>query len=146
MAGGAHNAEWRSGARIIADEWCTLMHLKKTRPFIYGETIEFFDTTLCKAWLDPHHYQNISAEVAEWHSQHEVCPTSNTFHDEPTCPGWILCEEDYARFCKVCPTSNTFHDEPTCPGWILCEEDYARFCRWRKSCTTPRTIELGDGM
>ena len=108
-------ADRRTRARVAADEWCSLVQLVKTLPMdilvIVVESFAF--PSSCYTWLDPNHYQDISAQVARWHSDNTVCPTSFAFH------------------CN-----------PTCPGWTLCAYDYAQFCRWKGRCITPRIIAL----
>ena len=107
---------WRTRTRVAADEWCSLVQLGMILPadilvIVFGS---FAFPSRCATWLDPNYYQDIGVQVELWHRDNTVCPIK----------------------------SFAFHCEPTCPGWILFDDDYAQFCRWKGSCITPRIIAL----
>ena len=106
----------RTRARVAADEWCSLVQLGRILPIdilviVFGS---FAFPSRCATWLDPNYYQDIGVQVELWNRDNMVCPL----------------------------TSFKFHCEPTCPGWILSDDDYSQFCRWKGSCITPRIIAL----
>ena len=107
---------WRTRTRVAADEWCSLVQLGMILPadilVIVFESFAF--PSRCATWLDPNYYQDIGVQVELWHRDNTVCPIK----------------------------SFAFHCEPTCPGWVLFDDDYAQFCRWKGSCITPRIIAL----
>ena len=114
LASGA--ADRRTRARVAADEWCSLVQLGRILPIdilviVFGS---FAFPSRCATWLDPNYYQDIGVQVELWNRDNIVCPIA----------------------------SFKFHCEPTCPGWILSDDDYSQFCRWKGSCITPRIIAL----